>query len=245
MKQQDLLREQYEDALFALLMDEVAKQEGRKALEENERLKHDPSAAVPETTMERCRQTIRRAFARRDRQAVTHMLAKGFQVAAVAVLISALLLSAAVAVSPTIKNAVLNLAIEVFDVKTTFSFYEDSVEEHAMNTPVLEAEWLPQRFKLLEMNQDKYAVLLKYVASNSEFIQITCYRKPEMILATDSENAVVESIVIQDISANLVEKSAELILTIPDEEAEAFITIVASGISREEIIRIGENLVYK
>lgn len=42
------LRESYEEALFALLMDEVAVAQGKEALEENERLKRNPDAAVPE-----------------------------------------------------------------------------------------------------------------------------------------------------------------------------------------------------
>lgn len=39
MTRQELLVEQYEDALFALIMDKVAEVEGQKAIEENQRLK--------------------------------------------------------------------------------------------------------------------------------------------------------------------------------------------------------------
>lgn len=39
MTKREQLREEYEDALFALMMDEFAVAEGEKALEENERLK--------------------------------------------------------------------------------------------------------------------------------------------------------------------------------------------------------------
>ena len=41
MTKREQLREEYEDALFALMMDEFAVAEGEKALEENERLKKD------------------------------------------------------------------------------------------------------------------------------------------------------------------------------------------------------------
>ena len=40
MTKREQLREEYEDALFALMMDEFAVAEGEKALEENERLKN-------------------------------------------------------------------------------------------------------------------------------------------------------------------------------------------------------------
>ena len=44
MTKREQLIEQYEDALFALLMDSVAEEEGKQALELNERLKADPAA---------------------------------------------------------------------------------------------------------------------------------------------------------------------------------------------------------
>ena len=51
MTKREQLIEQYEDALFALLMDSVAEEEGKQALELNERLKADPAAEVPESVM--------------------------------------------------------------------------------------------------------------------------------------------------------------------------------------------------
>ena len=52
MTRRENLRDQYEDALFALLMDDLAWQEGERLLELNERLKNDPDADVPEEVME-------------------------------------------------------------------------------------------------------------------------------------------------------------------------------------------------
>ena len=65
MNRKDELREAYEDALFALLMYDVAEHEGARLLEENERLKNDENAAVPESLDRKCRATIRRYFLRR------------------------------------------------------------------------------------------------------------------------------------------------------------------------------------
>ena len=41
MNRRDELRERYEDALFAFLMEDVIETEGKKMLEENERLKQE------------------------------------------------------------------------------------------------------------------------------------------------------------------------------------------------------------
>ncbi len=43
------MNRQLEETIFAQMMEEVAKEEGRRALEENERLKNDESFAVPES----------------------------------------------------------------------------------------------------------------------------------------------------------------------------------------------------
>lgn len=70
MNRRDELRERYEDALFAFLMEDVIETEGKKMLEENERLKQDPLAAVPEAVDYRCIQTIKRGFAKERRHTV-------------------------------------------------------------------------------------------------------------------------------------------------------------------------------
>ena len=41
MTKRERLLEEYEDSLFALIMDEFAEEEGKRLLEENERLKQD------------------------------------------------------------------------------------------------------------------------------------------------------------------------------------------------------------
>lgn len=42
--------EEYEEEVFCEVMDYVAAEEGRRAIEENERLKNDPNFTVPEET---------------------------------------------------------------------------------------------------------------------------------------------------------------------------------------------------
>lgn len=62
MHEQEKLYEQYEDAVFALLMDKVAEENGKKLLQQNEELLADPYAAVPETLSKRCLRTIKKAY---------------------------------------------------------------------------------------------------------------------------------------------------------------------------------------
>lgn len=68
MKPRERSTENYEDALFNLLMNEFAEQEGLRLLAENERLK--AAGNIPEETDRRCRDTIRRELSKRRRRAM-------------------------------------------------------------------------------------------------------------------------------------------------------------------------------
>ena len=52
------LSEEEEEAFFRSFMQKVAAEEGRRALEENERLKADPNFTVPETLWQKAMEVI-------------------------------------------------------------------------------------------------------------------------------------------------------------------------------------------
>ena len=115
------LQENVEDAVFALLMEEVVEQEGKLLLEENERLKHDPSAKVPDDLDKRCHQIIKCSFARERRNEMGHTLHRILGNAALAAMVSILLFATAFAAVPEIRIRTLNLLIEVSDVSTSLN----------------------------------------------------------------------------------------------------------------------------
>ncbi len=59
MTRREQLQDRYEDARFALLMDELGAAEERQAQRESHRLNADGAAEVPEDLDRRCTQTIR------------------------------------------------------------------------------------------------------------------------------------------------------------------------------------------
>ena len=65
---QNELWERYEDAMFTLLMDEVAHQEGQEQLEWKKQLNNDPSAALPEEVRKKGEQTIPRLLIRKHKK---------------------------------------------------------------------------------------------------------------------------------------------------------------------------------
>ena len=60
MTDRERLEEKAEDAVIALLMNDFAESEGAYYMAENERLKNDPAAAVPEDVERRALQLIER-----------------------------------------------------------------------------------------------------------------------------------------------------------------------------------------
>ena len=99
MTNHERLTEQYEDALFALLMVSVAEEEGKQALELNERLKADPAAEVPESARRRCEATIRREFNRKRAKKLGKVTWKIVRRVSVAVMLMVVLLTTAMAAS--------------------------------------------------------------------------------------------------------------------------------------------------
>lgn len=87
MTKREELQERYEDALVALMMDELAQVEGRKALEENERLKNDSEFSVPSAAEQRCLRLISSYFVKQSFSHAAHIVSKAAAKAAVVVLI--------------------------------------------------------------------------------------------------------------------------------------------------------------
>lgn len=93
-----------EEALFVLLMDKVARQQDLQARQLGRTLEEDPEAALSPALQQRCMQTLRRGFRRRDRQAAGRTTRRVMSRVAVAVLAAVLCLTAAFAVSPTLRS---------------------------------------------------------------------------------------------------------------------------------------------
>ena len=115
MTKHEKLQEQYEDALFALLMEEFAAEEGKSALEENERLKRDPAFDVPPDVRQRCLKTIAKTCTKQSLRRTGKSFCKVFTKVAVVATLCMLLFTTAIAVSPTLRANTFNLIISTFE----------------------------------------------------------------------------------------------------------------------------------
>ncbi|WP_312941964.1 DUF4367 domain-containing protein [Oscillibacter sp.] len=241
MTRQEELRERYENALFALMMNEVAISEGRKALEENERLKNDPTAEVPEDVSRRCQRTIRQYFAKQSARKAGKFTVKVFGRIAMAAGIAAMLFTGAFAASETVRINTLNLVVEVFEESTDFYFTKSST---SVNDSQITAEWLPSGYVLKDQGKDELGRWCTFTKSENEYISVMYTSGNGSVLSADTENAETESVQINGIQATLIKKDCELQLAWGTEDQAAFIQIISTGITSEELIHMANKLKY-
>ncbi len=238
MTRREQLQEQYEDALFALLMDEVATAEGEKALEENERLKNDPDAVVPAEVRQKCLRSIRRRFAVKNARAVGRFTARAFSKVALVAGIAAMLFTVAFAASETVRTNTLNLVVEVFDDHTAFSFAGSDDGCRVV------AGWLPEGYVLESQSEDSLGSDYLYRKSEDEYFSIFFTTGDGTVLGADTEDAEVRSIAINGTRATLVKKENEIQITWGIQERPAFLCILGTGITEEDLVHIAEKLNY-
>lgn len=109
MTRQERLLEDYEDALFSLLMERVILQEGERLEARNRELLSDPAAAVPESLDRRCRKVIRRRFQAEKRRTALRNTGRLLRTAAAAAALLSMLFTTAFAVSEDFRTAALEL----------------------------------------------------------------------------------------------------------------------------------------
>lgn len=240
MTRREQLQDRYEDALFALLMDEIATAEGEKAEAENERLKNDPSAVIPEDLDKRCMRTIRREFAKRRVRSVGRFTAKAMKRVALAAGIAAILFTTALATSETVRVHVLNLAIEVFETNTEFRF-SNSSEQAA---PQLSVGWVPDGYTLTDQGDDAISLWSEYRNAKNQMLIITYWKTDGLTVGIDTENAEVEHIQVQGAQAMLVKKGNRVQLVWPVNNNSIFVDIIGYGIDSKDIIHIANELNY-
>lgn len=211
MKNREELIEQYEDALFTLLMYDIAQAEGEEALKLNELLKNDPHAALPESLQRRCKRTIRNAFAKQSVKRAGRTAGKVIQRISVAAILAVLLLTTACAVSEGFRIAILNTVIQVFDNRTRITF-ERSASSNGTNkwkndydyNCGITLDWLPEGYEFETGESNRAGDYVSFVSPKDGLIEVSVVPFDEgMVYNVNSEDCTMRSITVHGLSANL------------------------------------------
>lgn len=238
---QERLRERYEDALFAIMMEELASSLGQEALEENERLKNDPAAAVPEQIEKKCMQTIhdhyRKAAVKKAGRVTLGVLGKTAMVFGLA---SAMFFSA-FALSEDVRIGTMNLIVETFGESTDFHF----AAAPSNSVPQIKAGWVPEGFELKSMGTDEMSSWLVYENPEGHYIKgaYTVLGDGQLI-SVDTEDAEIIPVPIHDIDAMMICKGSKLQIAWETIDKRGFVEIFCNELTAEELIKIAENIKY-
>ena len=206
MTRREMLMEQYENALFALLMDEVAESEGRKAIEENERLNERGEPIISETSRQRCMKTIARKTTQQDVKRYGRAVSRVITKVAVAALVAMLLFTTAFASSETLRIKTLNFVIDTFDDRVKFSLVEENIEHAPQNSvPEIFVGWIPNEFDLVDTGNDGMTIWYQYAAENGAMISVFASDLTIGGWNVDTETAEMKPIEVQGKDAYIIE----------------------------------------
>lgn len=247
MNRNDRLYNDYEDALFALLMDKVAQEEGARLLEENERLKNDPNAAVPPELNKKSLDTIRRTLAGRQRR---HMHTVGWYLGrlAIAILAALLLFAVAYASIPELQLRTLEMLIDNSDVSSRLSFAGGGDERgKEVELQTLAGYTLPElsrKYAVTDQGETSREAWIEYQHENGSVIRIT---------TTDSADYFVDNEAVRDYEDVVVsgfsgktyyDKDGAVYVSWYDTEHERVFVLYANGIDKETARTYAEQIFY-
>lgn len=252
MTRREKLLDEYEDSLFALIMDEFAEEEGKRLLEENERLKQDPNANIPIDTNKRCLRTISKTFARKRHQEVRTIFSKALKNVAVFVLAIIIMYGTAYAAFSEVRIQTLNFLIAVSDVSTRLTLVSvgDSPNSISTDKKLLygyRIPNLPDEFVLEDEEISRKSSWVQYIDENDSNVGIvfSVTLGNGTVLNIDSEDAAsIQKVEIHGFDGLLIEKNDRIDVVWGDTDHDALISVFSNGMDRETVIFYAEAITY-
>ena len=252
MKSFEQLRNDYDEALFALLMDDAMQIEGKAFLSENERLKNESDNPIFPKTDARVHAAIEKAYRRKRRQngaaRFRRMIGKGVA----AVFVAAVLVGIGCAVNPTVKAKTLKLMMTITN-QATILFVDDGSEippwlvapdQSDHNRTEYEITYIPDGFYHHSELQTEHFNMQEFKNDDEALVsvQIT-HSHGNMISSMDTENAdVVEEITINGNNGLLVVKGQRIHIETYDEIEMDYFDVVCLKVDKETVIKIAEGI---
>lgn len=243
MTKQEMLYEQYNDALFRLLMHSVAQHQGQQYQEENQALKAQ-EGGPSETAKRRCLRTISRQVRRGHARAAARTASRVLSKAAVVMLLVISCLTAAFAVSPVFRSDALRWAVATFGDHAEYRFNQT---EGGVQYQGIEVGWLPEGYELVESRATNRTILRRYTKSGADMKQRIDIRimdfSDEGVFKIDTEADEVYKVLVQNTLATVIERdnSVQLIWMYP--ESNCIIMLCGDNISTETALRIAQSIV--
>lgn len=245
MTRREKLIDNYEDALFAVLMDKVAEEQGAKLREENQRLQNDPAAEVPEHVDAVARQTIRKAFAGQNRRSALHVTKRVLNTAAMLVLICSAIFVTAYAAFPEVRLRTLNILIQSSDVASRLTLMQESSTSGHENAErmMLCGYSLPELdgFSVQGKNEDKHGGWIKYENAENATIRISISTSKTKYIDTENVDEAA-GFSINGHSGIVIEKDNRITLTWSEPEHGTYISLLCYNLNSSFVFQVAEQI---
>lgn len=243
MTKQEMLYEQYNDALFRLLMHSVAQHQGQQYQEENQALKAQeggPSETAKRRRLRTISRQVRRGHARAAARTASRVLSK----AAVVMLLVISCLTAAFAVSPVFRSDALRWAVATFGDHAEYRFNQT---EGGVQYQGIEVGWLPEGYELVRSrisDETEQRCYVKSVNGAEQRIDVQIMSfAGEGIFKIDTEADDVYQILVQNALATVIERGSCIQITWMYPESNCIVMLYSDNISAETALRIAQSIV--
>lgn len=192
MNENERLYEQYEDALFVLLMNKVAEETGKELMQKNEELLSDPNAAVPEALSKRCLRTIEGAYRKSKWKAAAKKVTRALNRVALWILIPLFLFGGAFAASETVRVKTLNFLMTNFNIGTEFRIGNTTSTPQQSTRSTVE-DCIPPDYDLISRNSSSLCEVFLYANNSDSELSIVIYSLENYsgAITIDTEDAEV------------------------------------------------------
>ena len=235
------LYENYEEAGFAILMDEYAQLEGDRLLAEFNNSLNDPTFSPPEGMVDRGIKRIRREFRKRALHTAFSHVYKPLARIAMVVLALNVFFSIAFFSIEAFRVEVLNMALQFQETHTSVRFVDSSVTGQLHYTSVEIQEALPASFLLISSEEYGNESYYEFSDNNGHFIKWREFpTSTEFNLDTEDADTI-DTIIIGGSKGVLTEKNEKVSVVWYD--AVAGSTYYLTGnIDRSDVLHIIEKI---
>lgn len=243
MTKQEMLYEQYNDALFRLLMHSVAQHQGQQYQEENQALKAQ-EGGPSETAKRRCLRTISRQVRRGHARAAARTASRVLSKAAVVMLLVISCLTAAFAVSPVFRSDALRWAVATFGDHAEYRFNQT---EGGVQYQGIEVGWLPEGYELVENQNTNGTISRRYIRPSGSVEQRVDIRvmnfDGEGVFKVDTEANQLYQTIVHDTLATVIQRDESMQIIWMYPESNCIVMHCGDNISTETALRIAQSIV--
>lgn len=244
------LLQSFEDEYFKIMIHEMIEEDGKRLLEENQKLNDNSSLVIPDTLRQKCLSEINRSINAERKAAWGKKVRKGFIRVAVALFICMSFLTISFAASQTFRTATLNLLISIFGDHTEISYHQESSDSTSPASQISDITfgWIPDGFTLTQKYSNPPAYRFEH--GDTGRITIEVLQDVDTPISIDTEGSAQHPIQIQGYDAlyyqkDSVETGIETItLVLPLESYENVVVLTSEGLTIDELTMMAEQMTF-